>query len=230
MKLARLLLALAGGGARLHYGQWAEDVLVRRLLPRDRPGRYLDVGAYHPFRHSNTAALWLRGWNGVNVDAHPQTVRLFRRWRPRDRNVWAAVVPSASLPPGDTPTVTLHLPPLRRRKRHGVSPVGTCDPATARARGFGTDGQVEVPATTLGALVATHAPAGVDFLNIDIEGLDAGVLADMDWTAFRPGVISIEDYAADAAAALASPVGRRLGDSGYALVARAGPTSIFQRV
>ena len=63
--------ALFSGGIKGHFGQGAEDVLVRKLFPRTKKdGVYLDIGAYHPFKHSNTAWFWMKGWRGYNIDAN----------------------------------------------------------------------------------------------------------------------------------------------------------------
>lgn len=76
VKLARLLKFLGYGGLRGHFGQYGEDTFLRKFF-RGRPGFYIDVGAHHPFQLSNTAGLWLEGWNGVNIDASREAIRLF---------------------------------------------------------------------------------------------------------------------------------------------------------
>ncbi len=58
---------------------------------------------------------------------------------------------------------------------------------------------------------------GVDFLNIDAEGVDLEVLKTHDWNIY-PSIIAIEgDEASDF-----------LGEKGYTLVAMTGPTRIWQ--
>ena len=39
------------------------------------PGKFLDLGAFHPWLLSNTRALYLAGWSGVVVDVSPLSVR-----------------------------------------------------------------------------------------------------------------------------------------------------------
>src|SRR5690606_25899106 len=48
------------------------------------PGFYIDVGAHHPFRFSNTKLLYDMGWNGINIDANPGVAPLFKSHRSRD--------------------------------------------------------------------------------------------------------------------------------------------------
>jgi len=98
MKFSRVIAAFLSGSIKGHFGQWGEDVLIRKLFDRKlSDGFYLDLGAYHPFTHSNTAYFWIKGWSGINVDANPYTIDLFNKTRPNDQNIWAAIIPLASL-------------------------------------------------------------------------------------------------------------------------------------
>ncbi len=94
MKLLRLLKLISRhGSARCHFSQHGEDVILHKLFGRKfSDGFYIDVGAHHPFRQSNTAYLWLMGWKGVNVDASKKAIAIFNSVRPNDINLWAAVV------------------------------------------------------------------------------------------------------------------------------------------
>lgn len=94
IKLQRLASALLSNGVKGHFGQWGEDILVRKLFPKSQKnGTHLDLGCYHPFIHSNTAYLWLKGWRGYNIDANAQTIQAFNKTRPQDDNIWTAIVP-----------------------------------------------------------------------------------------------------------------------------------------
>jgi hypothetical protein len=50
-------------------------------------GFYIDVGAHHPFRYSNTHMLYRRGWRGINIDPIPGAKIAFDRFRPGDINL-----------------------------------------------------------------------------------------------------------------------------------------------
>src|SRR5262245_5522584 len=73
------------------YSQEGEDLLLRRILNGQQKGFYVDVGAHHPMRYSNTYLFYKLGWRGINVDAMPGSMELFRKVRPRDINVEAAI-------------------------------------------------------------------------------------------------------------------------------------------
>lgn len=51
------------------YSQFEEDTAYVPLF--DRPGRFLDIGAWDPRIFSNTRALYELGWNGVIVEPSP---------------------------------------------------------------------------------------------------------------------------------------------------------------
>ena len=77
--------------AQRSYSLEGEDMILRRVFEWKMDGFYVDVGAHHPMRYSNTYFFYKRGWSGLNIDATPGSMRLFRKWRPRDINVELAI-------------------------------------------------------------------------------------------------------------------------------------------
>src|SRR5580700_9536062 len=74
------------------YAQEGEDMVMRRFFEsRATPGFYVDVGAHHPQRFSNTYFFYRQGWRGINIDAMPGSMKAFETLRPRDINIEAAV-------------------------------------------------------------------------------------------------------------------------------------------
>jgi hypothetical protein len=53
------------------FSQEGEDILIPFFLKNEERGIYVDVGAHHPFRFSNTALLYSQGWHGINIDPLP---------------------------------------------------------------------------------------------------------------------------------------------------------------
>jgi hypothetical protein len=70
-----------------HYSQNGEDIILQSLFPREHTGFYVDVGAHHPYRISNTYLLHQQGWSGINIDPNPETIAFFNRARPKDINI-----------------------------------------------------------------------------------------------------------------------------------------------
>jgi len=72
------------GYALKSYSQEGEDMILRRLFEKQLTGFYVDVGAHHPKRFSNTYFFYKQGWHGINIDAMPGSMKLFEKIRPRD--------------------------------------------------------------------------------------------------------------------------------------------------
>src|SRR5690349_6569807 len=73
--------------SRLSWSQEGEDLILARLLQDTPTGFYVDVGAHDPFRFSNTAYFYARGWSGINTEPDPDGCATLRRFRGRDRTL-----------------------------------------------------------------------------------------------------------------------------------------------
>lgn len=61
------------------YSQEGEDLVLNRIFGEQATGYYVDVGAHHPFRFSNTAIFYKKGWCGINIDPLPGSKFCFPR-------------------------------------------------------------------------------------------------------------------------------------------------------
>lgn len=145
------------------FSQGGEDLALIQLLDQNQ-GRYLDIGAHHPDRFSNTRLLYDRGWSGVNVEANPRLIPKLKSKRPRDLTISACV----------------------GTKNHYVFTIFK-EPAISTASQDWKekfisekqliDSEIEVKGITLFELITTYFRAGdLDLLLIDAEGLDLDVL------------------------------------------------------
>ena len=73
------------------FSQDGEDLILEKIFKKKTDGFYVDVGAHHPFRYSNTQALYLKGWSGINIEPTPNNIHLFDKTRKRDTNIQTAV-------------------------------------------------------------------------------------------------------------------------------------------
>ncbi len=74
------------------YSQEGREIILRRILEKKKTvGFYIDVGAHHPKRLSNTYYFYKKGWRYMNIDAKPKCMKIFRRTRPRDLNLEFAI-------------------------------------------------------------------------------------------------------------------------------------------
>jgi hypothetical protein len=107
-----------------------------------------------------------------------------------------------------------------------INPMGTCDQASAEDRGFNY--KTEVPTISVKEILSKAGNRSIDFLNIDIEGLDQDVVQEIDFEKYRPKVICIEDAGESISEVLITKITTTLSAVGYSLDYRIGPSSIFR--
>ena len=65
--------------------QFGEDIFISRFFAQKRGGFYVDAGAFHPKRFSNTYVLRKYfGWRGINIDASQEAIALLTKFAPDD--------------------------------------------------------------------------------------------------------------------------------------------------
>jgi len=87
IKLYLHLLRYRGLKRKQHYSRWGEDLFLTNYFKNTFNGRYIDIGAFHPFRGSNTYLLHHKGWSGINIDINKTSIDLFKLARPKDINL-----------------------------------------------------------------------------------------------------------------------------------------------
>lgn len=75
---------------RRTYSQWGEDLVIEKFF-KNKIGKYVDIGCFHPIRHSNTCLLYNKGWRGTNIDLNPTSIELFNIVRREDKNILATL-------------------------------------------------------------------------------------------------------------------------------------------
>ena len=201
------------------YSQCGEDLLLRWLFDNVANGFYVDVGAHHPKRFSNTYYFYKHGWTGINIDPTPGVIDIFKKARPRDINLPYAVASSAR-------DLTLYV-----FNEHAVN---TLSPDFARLQweqfGRRFTSEIVVRTHTLAEILHAHKPdhRPIQFLSVDVEGLDLEVLESNDWDRYIPNVILCEDLSLRNVECLSSSgVWAFLHARGYTLVGKCAHTLVF---
>jgi FkbM family methyltransferase len=165
------------------FSQEGEDMLLRGIFTNKSTGFYVDVGAYHPQRFSNTNHFYLAGWRGINIDAMPGSMEPFRQLRPRDINLEIGVSESAE-------TFTYYA--FNEPALNGFSKE-VADRVTEKEQ-YKLLFTKPIPTHPLADILDEHLPVNqtIDFLTIDVEGLDQAVLRSNNWEKYRPVVILTE--------------------------------------
>lgn len=170
--------------ARITFSSSGEDLAVIRWLNTfDVPHRYIDAGCFHPIYASNTILLSKNGWTGINIDMNADRIEQFKRLRPEDANVVAAlsdrVRDMTKFEYGGGLTDRLG-------RLEDVGLVSVLGEAPISAKKVATT-TIEEVADNCGF---PEGPFG--YLNIDCEGHDLKVLSGLNINRRPPAVITIE--------------------------------------
>ena len=198
------------------WSQHDEDAwLARELSGQLKTGYYVDVGANHPARLSNTFRLYNLGMRGICVEPNEVLCDVIARYRPEDEVVCAAV--------GDRET----LAKFYELWRHDFSTFSEPDYRMRIEMGHRLRRVVYKPVfrlSTILAAVQVEARHRFALLSVDTEGWDEMVLRSNDWQRFRPQFAVVEANTAQAEAGSTT----FLRSVGYERVATFGVNGIFR--
>ena len=171
------------------YGQNYEDVILELLMDAQvkKSGVYIDIGAHHPVRFSNTYRFYLKGWNGINVDPLPHVMEVFNEYRPDDINLNVGVAGEK----GELEYYSFVEP--------AYNTLNSKRAAEVLEKGYTKLlKKVIVPVDTLKNILDKYLDGqGIDFLTIDVEGLELEILKSNDWDKYRPRFIVMESLVAN---------------------------------
>jgi FkbM family methyltransferase len=198
-----------------------EDIILEKILMsrfKTHARRFIDVGAHHPIIYSNTYRLYKEGWRGINIDATPGSMELFRQIRPQDINVETGVAKRS----GSSIFSIFENPALNGFLSDEII-------LSHINRGEQLLRQCEVECHPLSEILRKHdVPNAVDLLSVDVEGLDLEVLQSNDFTSWRPKLIACEILGMpDLLAVGSAPIAGFLKSQGYELFSKLDFTCIF---
>lgn len=209
----------SASGGNIYHSQEGEDILLERLFANKINGFFVDVGAHHATRFSNTFALYKKGWRGVNIDAAPGSMDSFMKFRPRDINLEVAISDKVG-------------PLLLNVFKEGA--LNTFDSTLAdsyTAGGWERTDAIELQTRSLSDVLDQHLTAGqkIDLLSVDVEGEDLGVLRSNNWDKYCPEVIIIEALDTPLHSLHTHPAITFLSEQGFSPIARLFNSVILRR-
>jgi len=170
---------------KIFYSQEGEDTLLTAFYEEqlNYKGFYVDVGALHPLRYSNTQLFYDKGWRGINIDATPGSMELFNKIRPNDINIEAGI----SNVRGLLKYYSFEEPALNSFSRE-IS-------EERMKNGYKLKEIVKIETFPINDILSNYVPKGrlIDFITIDIEGLELKVLESLDFQKFAPKFFLIEE-------------------------------------
>ena len=169
---------------KISFSQDGEDIVIEELFNDKSEGFYVDVGAHHPQRFSNTYYFYLKGWKGINIDAMPGSMKIFDDLRSRDINLEIPISDKSEILTYyefDEPALNSFSLPLSQER--------------IKTSSYKIIGETQLKTHTLAEVLNKHLPPQqtIDFLSIDVEGLDYQVVSSNNWDKYKPKVILVED-------------------------------------
>ena len=199
------------------YSQEGEDMILRRIFEHQQKGFYIDVGAHHPKRFSNTYYFYRRGWKGINIDCSPGSMDLFKTKRKNDINLECAIsdkFEQLKLHTYNEPAINTFVPDLWSGQTTNYVLMKT----------------IEMETVTLEYVLSQYLKKDktIDFLSIDVEGMDINVLRSNNWELFRPKIVLVEDVSSNEEFISGSKITQFMNSQAYVLYAKTVNTLIFR--
>ena len=160
-----------------HYAEFAEDVMVNRILKKIKKGFYVDIGAYHPYKGSLTYNLYNRKWNGMNLDISKSSIDLFNIARPNDININCAI--------SEFNGETYYYENSPINQQNSLIPQDD------------NQKKIKIQSYKLSEILKMQNINSVDYINIDTEGNELEVLMGIDFSKINPILFTIEDNSFD---------------------------------
>lgn len=173
-----------GGEGRVSYSQCGEDMIVRYIfdmLHVPAPS-YLDIGAHHPSHLNNTLIFYQSGSHGVNIEPDPLLLADFHKVRPRDINLNIGIAEEK----GELDFYVMSSRTLNTfSARDAQSAVNE-----GKTR---IESVIKVPVVSVNEVLRDNfSDITLDFVSLDVEGLDLMILQSFDFSRWRPKVICVE--------------------------------------
>ena len=194
-------------------------MILRRIFEQRQKGFYVDVGAHHPKRFSNTSFFYRCGWSGINIDAMPGSMQLFNKWRPRDINLEMGVAKAS----GVLDYYVFNEPAL-----NGFSADLAHERNTA-SNIYSVKEVLKIDVFPLREILRKYlGKQKIDFLSVDVEGFDLDVLESNDWSIFRPNFVLAEVLGRGLYELESDPLVEFMRNCGYVIYAKTVNTVFFR--
>jgi FkbM family methyltransferase len=207
-------------GSKTIWSQYGEDIAISWLFLHKKDGFFVDIGCWKPKEISNTYYFYERGWRGINIDPNKNSILEFNAQRPDDINLNLGVSDQSAF-------LTFY--------NFEVSSLSTFDESTYKERianGTKIADITQVKVDRLENILDKYANGKeIDFLSIDVEGLDMEVLRSNNWEKYKPKIICVEDWMMDIEKYIATSEKHQfLKSLGYNLVSKVIDSYIYSRV
>lgn len=164
--------------ANISYSQEGEDMLLKEIFWNKMNGFYVDIGAHHPRRFSNTCFFYeQKGWSGINIDPIDNMLEIFDTFRPKDINLQLGVSDYSG---------------MGKYYKFSEPAINSISENNCVEDVDGFLGVDKIEVDRLDNILNKYVKHHIDFMSIDVEGLELQVLKSNDWTKYRPDIVLIE--------------------------------------
>lgn len=172
---------------KVSYSQCGEDLIVNFLLKwvlKIEKPTYMDIGAHHPWSLNNTMLFYKQGSKGINIEPDPVLFINFLKYRTKDININKGVGFSGYAQVADFYTMSYKaLNTFSRLEAERIA--NTSDIKIRNIQ------QVEL--ININQILSKyHSSIPLDFLSIDVEGLDLNILKSIQFEKYTINVICVE--------------------------------------
>jgi len=205
------------------YSQYGEDLILKGLMERDqidlsKKGFYLDVGAHHPTRFSNTKLFYDLGWGGINIEPNEGIKNLFDKTRPRDKTLEIGLGKRCG---------------YQKFFLYNESALNSLNNRNSELSDtpYSSTGSKEIETSRMEVILNDFHGESLpepNFLDIDVEGLEMEVLEGNNWDKFKFNYILIEQKIQSVDSIKHSPLFIFLSDKGYEILAHNGLTGFYR--
>jgi FkbM family methyltransferase len=180
--------------SKTFYAQSGEDLILSHLFAKlgiDKPN-YLDIGANDPKFISNTYKLYRKGCTGILVEPNPIICKLLKKKRPRD------IVLNFGVGINNIIKAKFYLFP---KDSNGLSTFSEKDAMYWQEVGMKGHGKIyfediiEVDLVPINEILHKYfidLNKTIDFISLDVEGLDLEILRSIDFKRYKPRIICVE--------------------------------------
>ena len=171
-------------GPQLSYAQSGEDLItdfIFRAMQVESPS-YLDIGAHHPTYLSNTYFFYKNGSSGVCIEPDPELYAEIKKKRKNDLCINAGIgMDSAS-------EADFYIMSTRTLNTFSKT-------EAERYQSYGRqviEKVVKIPLMTINDILDDFIDKRLNFVSLDVEGIDYEIIKAFDFSKQRPEVFCIE--------------------------------------
>ncbi|MDD3083392.1 MAG: FkbM family methyltransferase [Candidatus ainarchaeum sp.] len=201
------------------YSQEGEDLVLARFFGNKKNGFYVDIGANHPKKYSNTYYFYKKGWFGINIDPLPESKKLFDKYRKRDINLNIGISNESGKMKYymfEESQLNTFSEKVKNERKKNVKKIVS---------------EIDIKLEKLSFILDKYVKnKKIDFFSIDTEGFDFNVLKSNDWEKYRPKVIIVELFTESSNKLFKDKVFLFLKSKNYDYFAKTGNSVFFKRV